>query len=142
MDLDDAIRTAEQLAASVRDTGVQPAYAELETAIRGFQEEGYPLESILPQGSDARLGFSMRSADGRTFFQIYAALLRKSLCGADGEFNKLIKSGTSSSVGAILGAMVIALGIPPIALGIMVPVAAIIANLGLDSFCEMTKPEG
>jgi hypothetical protein len=44
-----------------------------------------------------------------------------------------------SSVGAILTALVTSLGIPVIALGVMIPVAVIIANTGLETFCELTK---
>jgi hypothetical protein len=103
--------------------------------------EGYPLESVIPQGEEAGLGFSLQSADGRTFFQIYSKLIRKSLCAPDGEFNKLIKSGLNTSVGAVLTAIVTSLGIPIVALGIMVPIAAVIANTGVDAFCTLTEEE-
>ena len=141
MTLDRAILAADQLAATVQRDGVEPAYAELEAAIRNFQEEGYPIESILPQGSDARLGFSLRSTDGKGFFEAYSKMLRKCLCGANGEFHKLIKSGVNTSVGAVLAAMVNSLGIPSAAMGVMIPVAAIIAKVGVDAFCEVTRPE-
>lgn len=137
MTMDQAIQSAIKLNENVGKDDVAFAYPELEEAVQAFENEGYPLESIIPQGEDARLGFSLRSADGRTFFEIYSSLIRKSLCTPDGEFNKLIKSGLNHSVGAILTVIVTSLGIPIVALGIMIPIAVIIANTGLDAFCEL-----
>ena len=141
MTLDRAIRAADQLAARVQRDGVQPAYSELEEAVRKFQEEGYPIDSILPLGADSRLGFSLRNADGKSFFDAYSAMLRKCLCGADGGFNKLARSGVSASVSAVLSSMVKSLGIPSAAMGVMIPVAVIIAKVGVDVFCDVTRPE-
>ena len=139
LEMDQAIANALRLNKAVSDNGVGIAYSELDQAIRSFEGEGYPLDAIIPQGADAHLGFSLRRADGKSFFDIYAGLIRKNLCGGDGEFNKLVKSGLNTSVGAILTAIVTTLGIPAVALGIMIPIAVIIANTGIDAFCEWTK---
>lgn len=139
MTLDEAIEAAIKLKASLADLDAAAAYPELEKAVRAFEAEGYPLGAIIPQGADNSLGFSLRAADGRTFFQVYSSLIRKSLCTPGGEFNKLIRSGFNSSVGAILTAIVTSLGIPLVALGVVIPVAVIIANTGVDAFCEMTE---
>jgi hypothetical protein len=138
MSMDEAIQAAIRLKESTADA----AYPELEKAIRDLQDEGYPIEAIVPSDADARLGFSLKTADGKTFFDVYSKLIRKSLCAPGGEFNKLIKSGINSSVGAVLTALVTALGIPLLALGVMIPVAVLIANTGLDAFCEINKEEG
>jgi hypothetical protein len=53
----------------------------------------------------------------------------------------LIKSGLNTSVGAILTTIITALGIPIVALGILVPIAVIIADTGLEAFCEFTSEE-
>ena len=66
-------------------------------------------------------------------------MIRKNLCAPGGEFNKLIKSGLNTSVGAVLTAIVTSLGIPFVALGVIIPIAVIIANTGLDAFCEINK---
>lgn len=139
MTMDEAIESAIELKEVVAKDGVASAHSELEKAIRAFETEGYPLESIIPQGEDAHLGFSLRSADGRSFFEIYSALIRNRLCTAHGEFSKLIRAGLNQSVGAVLTAIVTSLGIPAVALGIMIPIAVMIANTGLDAFCETTK---
>jgi hypothetical protein len=137
--LSQAIESAEALSRNVRPASDAAAYEALEQSLRAFANEGYPVESIIPHGTEATLGFSLRTVDGRTFFEVYGTLLRRKLCTEDGEFSKLMRSGVNSSVGAILTAIVAALGIPVAALGVMVPVAVIIANTGLDAFCEITK---
>ena len=139
MTLDEAIAAALKLNQQVEKQGTNAVFDNLEKAVVEFHNEGYPLESIMPQGSAAALGFSLRAVDGKSFFDVYAGLVREKLCATDGEFNKLIKSGIHSSVGAVLTAIVTALGIPGIALGIMIPMAVLIANTGLDAFCEVTK---
>lgn len=141
MTMDEAIEAAIKLKASLGESGSDAAFPELERAVQAFEAEGYPLEAIIPQGADNTLRFSLRSADGKTFFQVYSSLLRKNLCTPGGEFNKLIRSGLNSSVGAILTAIVSSLGIPLVALGVVIPVAVIIADTGLDAFCEMTEPK-
>ena len=141
MTMDEAIEAAIKLKQDLGDAGLAAAYPALEKAVRAFEEEGYPLDAIVPQGADAKLGFSLKTADGRTFFQVYSTLIRKSLCAPGGEFNKLIKSGINSSVGAVLTAIVTSLGIPLLALGVVIPIAVIIANTGLDAFCEINKED-
>jgi hypothetical protein len=136
MTLDEAMKAAIDLKARTSEADLYP---ELEKAIRQFTQDGYPIESIVPRGTDARLGFTLKSSDGKTFFQVYAKLLRKSLCSPGGEFNKLIKSGINTSAGAVLSAIVSALGIPLVALGVIIPVAVIIANTGLEAFCELSQ---
>ena len=139
MTMDQAIQSATTLNENIGKNGVASAYLELEKAVLAFENEGYTLESIIPRGEEASLGFSLRSGDSRTFFEIYSRLIRKRLCTPNGEFNKLIKSGLNSSVGAVLTAIVSSLGIPVMALSIMIPIAAIITNTGLDAFCALTE---
>jgi hypothetical protein len=70
--MEQAMETATQLKARIGgQTG--DAYQQLETALQVFKDDGYPLESIVPQGEDAKLGFSLKSADARTFFEIYGS---------------------------------------------------------------------
>jgi hypothetical protein len=141
VDLDDAVKAAIELRKTIEKDSVDLAYSDLEKAVRQFESGGYPLESIIPQGQDAKLGFSLKRADGKTFCEIYSDMLRKRLCSPGGEFHKLAKSGINSSVSAILTAIVSSLGIPMAALGIIIPIAVIIAYTGLDAFCECAKPK-
>jgi hypothetical protein len=136
--IDDALERANKLDETVRKSGISVAYGELDRALSAFKKVA-PLEALIPSGEEARLGFSLRALDAGRFFDVYSGLLRKSLCTPEGEFRKLIRAGMDSSVGAILTALVTSLGIPVIALGVMIPVAVIIANTGLETFCELTK---
>jgi hypothetical protein len=136
MTMDEAVQAAQELEARLDE---HELYPELENAVHAFEDAGYPIDAIIPQGADARLGFALRSADGKTFFQVYSKLIRKSLCSPRGEFNKLIKSGLKVSAGAVLPAIVTALGIPTVALAVIVPVSVIIAKTGLDAFCEVSR---
>jgi hypothetical protein len=137
MEMDQAIREAMKLNEAVGQSGMHTAYAGLENALKQFENDGYPIESIVPGGQSGGLNFSGKSMNGNAFFDVYAKLIRKSLCAKDGEFNKLIKSGLSSSVGAVLTAIVTALGIPLVALGVMVPIAVILTHTGLEAFCAI-----
>jgi hypothetical protein len=139
MEMDQAIREAIALNETVSRTGLDAAYSGLENAMRSFEKDGYPIEAIIPGKQAAALGFSLKGLSGNAFFEAYARLIRKSLCTPEGEFNKLIRSGLSSSVGAVLTVTVTALGIPMVALGVMIPVAVIIANTGLEAFCAVTE---
>jgi hypothetical protein len=139
--MDQAINAAIELNEEIGRRGIKSAYSELEKAVRSFEKNGYPLESIIPHGEDTGLGFSLRRTDGKTFFAIYSSLIHKKLCKPGGEFNKLIKTGIDSSVGAVLTAIVTSLGIPLVALSIMIPIAVIIFNTGIEAFCKFTEEE-
>jgi hypothetical protein len=141
MTMAQAIESARELKEIVTTQGDAAAYSRLEAAIRAYEAEGYPIEAIIPAGAETGLGFSLRRADGRTFFEIYSALLRKRLCTRNGQFSKLVKAGLHTSVGAVLTEIVNTLGIPPVALGIMIPIAVVIVQTGVDAFCEFTEPE-
>ena len=138
--MDEAIEAAIRMNRLTPGGDVAAAFPELERAVQDFERQGYPIESIIPGGKAASLGFSFTRVDGKTFFDVYARLIRDKLCTKDGEFNKLIENGLSSSVGAVLTAIVTALGIPLVALGVMIPVAVIITKTGLEAFCEVTEP--
>jgi hypothetical protein len=139
--LDQAIQSAIELNEEVDKKGLDIAFPELQKAMHEFEDDGYPIESIIPQGQETGLGFSSKSVDVEKFWEIYSDLIRKSLCGSDGDLHKLVQSGVSTSVGAVLATLVAGLGIPAVALGIMVPIAVIIVNIGVDAFCIMTEQE-
>ncbi|BAY08698.1 hypothetical protein [Calothrix sp. NIES-2098] len=139
--LDQAIQSAIELNASVSKEGLKVAFPELRKAIEEFEDDGYPIETIIPQEEEVGLGFSLKSTDVERFWEIYSDLIRKSLCGSNGDLHKLVQSGISTSVGAVLATLVTGLGIPAAALGIMVPIAVIIVNIGVDAFCIMTEQE-
>ncbi|MBN1618339.1 hypothetical protein JW887_03285 [Candidatus Dojkabacteria bacterium] len=134
--LDQAIKEAIELNERVEQNGLDTGFTALNDAIKAFEDEGYPVDVLIPQGQEVGLGFSFQSKD---FWPIYSDLLRHKLCDPEGELNKLVKSGISTSVGAVLTAIVSALGIAGIALGVMIPIAVIVVNTGIDAFCAATE---
>jgi hypothetical protein len=141
MTIQQAQQSAELIQKQIENNGIELGYEELQKAIKKFEDEGYPLESIIPESADSGLGFSLKRADGKTFWEIYSKAIRKSLCDEKGEFNKLFKNNITASVTAIVAALVSGLGLPLFALGIVAPIAAIIATTGVDAFCEFNKEE-
>jgi hypothetical protein len=136
--LHDACVAADALAETVRQEGQDSALSVLEDALRAFDESGHPIESLLPHG-DAQLGAALaRRKSGQAFWAVYADVIRHSLCKKNSELQKLAKAGLSGSAGAIVPALITGLGLPPAALGIAVPLAAIVASLGVDAFCQWT----
>lgn len=138
--LDEAIRSAESLQNSVSAGGIDVAYHELEKSLVEFESQGYPIDSILLQEEPGTLGFAKKlkkTKEGKSFWQLYKEMIKKRLCQKTGELNKLIKSGIHASVGAVLTAIVAGLGLPGAALVVLIPIAVIIFNTGIDAFCAM-----
>jgi hypothetical protein len=137
--LEDASRRAEELAARVRELGEDAALADLDRALADYRAEGYPLDAVLPASSEADISFSLRRArDGKSFWSVYAEVLREDLCAPDGQLRKLALRGLNTSAGAILAVLVGGLGLPGVVLGLLVPIAALIAAKGIDAFCRFT----
>jgi hypothetical protein len=135
----EARSAAEALAERVQIEGVDAAMGELDRALEEFRDSGHSIESILPP-DDGKLGFSLvRARDGKSFWAIYAEVLRNRLCKTDGEFGKLARAGLSGSAGAIATAILTALSFPSAAFAVVVPMAAIVASGGIDAFCKFTE---
>ncbi len=138
--LDQAILKAIELNDSIQKNNLELGYEKLSEAINDFENLGYPIESIIPEG-ESELGFSLSEINSKDFFKAYSKLIRNNLCKEDGELSKLVSSGIASSTGAVLTAIVTTLGIPAVALSVMIPIAVIIVNTGVEAFCEITSDE-
>ena len=138
MTLDQAITEAIALKQKVEREGINAGFSALDSAVKAFENEGIPIDVLIPQGQETSLAFSFKS---EAFWPTYRDLLRNRLCDEEGELYKLVSSGISTSVGAVLTAIVTALGIPRIALGVMIPIAVIIVNTGVDAFCAITEDD-
>jgi len=133
---------AEQVATQIRQQGgsLDPAYKALEAGIAQFQQSGLPLESLIPAG-ERGLGFAARHAkDGKSFWEIYGKVVRNKLCTKNSKLHTLAQSGTQLSAASLVGFVMGALALPAAAIGIAAAIAGIIASLGIDAFCEYTKP--
>lgn len=135
-------RLAEQVAAQVREKGsIDPAYTAFEAGIAQFQQSGLPLEALIPSG-ERGLGFAAKNMkDGKSFWSVYGSLVRKKLCQKDSKLRKLAETGTQLSASTLVGVVMASLALPVAAIGIAAPIAGIIAGLGIDAFCEYTKPD-
>lgn len=132
---------ADELASEIREQGgsFEPAYRALEAGIEQVRQSGLPLESVLLQGEPG-LGFAAADVrDGESFWHVYAKVVRKKLCARDSKLRRLAESGVQLSAGGLVGVVMTSLMLPPVAIGIAAPLAAIIASLGIDAFCEYTK---
>jgi len=133
----DAAVLADALAEKVRREGEEPAFATLESALHAFDAQGYSIESLLPSGADARLGAALAVVkSGKSFWSAYSEVIRETLCKKDSELQKLSKAGLSGSAGALVPILLTGLGLPVAAISVVVPIAAIIAALGVDAFCR------
>ncbi len=139
-DWSNAGRQADDLARVIGRRGEQAALRELDRALAEYRETGFPLDAIVPAQAEQQVGFSLRRAkDGKSFWSIYGRILRDELCKPGGDLHKLATAGIQTSAGAILGVLVSALGPPGAAIGVLVPIAALIASRGVDAFCEFTR---
>jgi hypothetical protein len=137
---EEAERAVADIAEHVKQKGLAPAFAEFEKALRHFSEAGYPIDAIVPTGAEPQLGFSLaRARDGKSFWNVYAQIVREDLCKTNGELRRLVDTGLSGSAGAILTAVMTGLGLPGAALAIAVPIAAILAASGVEAFCQFSS---
>lgn len=142
LSVEQAERAADEIAEQVRQGGLAPAFAALEKALDQFSEAGYPIDAIVPASAEEQLGFALGAGrDGKSFWNVYAKVVRDEVCKHDGALQEYIKSGVSASTGAILNAVMTGLGLPGPALAIAVPIAAILAAKGIDAFCLSTSEE-
>jgi hypothetical protein len=133
---------ADQLANEIHSLNgsLTPAYTAFEVAIEKVRQSGLPIEALLPAG-DRGLGFSAKNIkDGQSFWAIYGKVVRKKLCAKNSKLRTHVQTGIHITAGSIVGFVASALGLrPAIAGAIIAPVAAIVATMGIDAFCEYTK---
>lgn len=137
----EAAAEADRLAIQVEAShGLQPIYDRLDSLIESVESEGQRAEDLLPMGVEPGLGFSLRQKrDGRTLWAAVAQAGRDRLCDPEGEVSKLL-SGKSGHAGtaALIGSVLVALGLSAMALPIATAVVALILASGLKGFCEWT----
>jgi hypothetical protein len=139
--IEEAGQRVESLAREISERGFEPAFDALERGLDRLTEAGFPPEMLLPTGQERRGVALSRSKDGRSFWAVYADVVRDELCRSGGQLQRLIKAGLSRSATAILTTVMIGLGLPAIAVGIAVPIAAILAAEGVDAFCRVTDDD-
>jgi hypothetical protein len=117
----------------------EPAFRAMEAGIQQVRDSGLPLESILPE-SERGLGFAAKDVrDGESFWRVYGKVVRKKLCANNSKLRRQAEAGIQFTAGSIVATVMALLTLPPAAIGIATPIAAMIASLGIDAFCEYTK---
>ena len=122
------------------DGKLDKAYKQFETEIKKI-EKIMPIEAIIPDDNKSQaLGLARKEEEGgEVFWNIYSKSVKNKLCDPKGKLNKLANLGISTSAGAIATEIVSILAFPPSALGLAVPIAAILATTGLESYCEWSR---
>jgi hypothetical protein len=133
-------QSADQLAETMkREDSLTPAFQAIESELQRVRDSGLPMQSLLPPG-ERMLGFARKAKSGESFWDVYAGIIRKKLCAKNSKLRKLADSGVTLSAGAIVAVLATALALPVVAVGLISPMAALIARLGIDAFCEYSKP--
>lgn len=139
-----AFQEAERLLQEIRQRNgdLSPAYESIESAIESLEDSGYSAESLVP--ADSELGLGMNSAEARTgkgFWNIYGRVIRDTLCTPGGDLGKLAETGLAGSTSSLVTILMVTLSLPAAAIAIAAPIAAIIAALGVDAFCEWSSQD-
>ena len=135
-DIDDMISQAIVLKHRAETEGIGPIRELLVSEIDSLGKQ-IDLDAMLP-GTGGKLGMAAEQRDSESFFNVFSDQIRDNLCRKGGEFNKLIRQGPQSSVGAILTALVMTLGVPMVALSLLVPIAVLICHSGLEAYCKVS----
>jgi hypothetical protein len=142
--IDEAGVLAEQIAQEIRAGAgdLSPAHRELEKQVREFVESGEPLEEILPGGDEEALGILRRRADGRSYFDAYARVVREDLCQPGGELHRKVTQGAAATGASLVTLLLTTIGLPPVAAPVNAPVAGTVLALGVKAFCAMASESG
>jgi hypothetical protein len=111
-------------------------YVALEQAALEYQASGQDLESAVPGGGLAALGFRRGRPDGKSLWSAYADVLHDDLCKPKGTLHKQVKTGLATSGAAMVTLIMTTLGLPGAAAVIVAPIAGSILGMGVDAFCK------
>jgi hypothetical protein len=138
-DLGAAGADAERLADAVRqnDASLDPIYRQLDAVLSDLAVEGLDATALLPATSESGIGFSLRQTrDGKTLWTSIANATRSSLCDPQGDVRQHLAKGTQAGAGSLVGTILVALGLPVVAMPIAVAIAAVLLAVGIDGFCD------
>jgi hypothetical protein len=138
MRLEEVEAAAVRLADETQADGIDRAYDELSAQLKAVSSQ-IDIATYMPGGATSRLGMAAKRPDGRGFFEVFRLNLRDRLCQEGGDFAELIKGGANYGMGAIVISVSRVLNLPPEGVVVVAPIAVLISNLGLQSFCEATR---
>jgi hypothetical protein len=132
-----AQQLAEDLAPYVPKAGSLDTFWELpqvDEAISRLQAAGFAPTEFVPSGGDLSFAGADRAA---RFFKKYVRQIRAQLCTEDGKPRPTAGNILNSGASALVPLLAAVLVIPPLAVAVLAPVAAIIAAVGLGAFCQV-----
>lgn len=142
----DSIHQAESLAAVLAtqiraaNGDLAPAFAAADEAAAQFQTAGGDLRAVLPSTEEVGQGFAAgRRPSGKAIMRAFMDALVDDVCNPKAELRKKIDASIKVGVGGLVGLLLGALGLPGAAAGLLAPIAAAIAALGVRAFCEASK---
>ena len=136
IDFDALAREALDLKAVVEASGIEAAEARLAEDLKRISQS-HDLEAYF--GDDEGLGFSIRDLDPRAFFKAFRKRFHAKICDEGSTFRVEFSAHTSASVTMILALLQERLDLPSEVAPVLVPIAVMIAQSGIDTFCDMTR---
>ncbi|MEL6159939.1 MAG: hypothetical protein AAFR18_12030 [Cyanobacteria bacterium J06627_32] len=132
---------ANELASKIKSSNgdLSDAYKQFEVEIKEI-EKSMPIESVIPSDAPHGLGMALKTVeDGESLWNVYSDSIKAKLCDPNGKLHNLVDIGLASSTGAVVTAILETLVFPPAAIGMVVPIAAILVTTGLEAYCEWTE---
>lgn len=135
VDFDALVREALDLKSAVEASGIEAAEAYLAEELKRVSQS-HDLEAYF--GDDECMGFSIRGLDPRAFFKAFQKRFHANICGEGSPLRAEVSAHTAASVTMILALLQERLSLPPEMAPLLVPIAVMIAQSGMDAFCDMT----
>lgn len=136
--LDDLIQKTVALEAAVERDGIDLAHQRLAETLAEISRD----EDIAAYfGDDGVIGMAAKGNDPKGFFKAFRDRMRGRICDDDSPFRELVAMQTAASATAVLVLLQDQLGLPPGITPVLVPIAVMISQSGIDAFCDWTKPD-
>ncbi len=132
---------AERLAGLIKGAdSLDPVFESLDAAISDLEANGDQPSDLLPVDAEPGIGFFLhQKRDGKTLWEAIAVAGRARICDPAGEVRKKLAQTGQASSGALVTAVMMALGLPVVAIPLAVAIASVILAIGVDGFCQWTS---
>lgn len=141
---DEQIRAAADevvlLAEAIHDGGgsLQPVYGKLDAFIAEMNAEGIQPADFLPADAEPGLGFSLSDKrGGKSLWEYIAASCQAKLCDPKSDEHKAVLGALKTAgVPSLVTTILATLGLPLLAIPVVITVSAVVLSLGLSGFCQ------
>ncbi|MBM61426.1 MAG: hypothetical protein CL484_00590 [Acidobacteria bacterium] len=135
--LDDLMHQTMTLEAAVKEGGIELAHERLAQTLAEISRDK---DIAAYFGDDGAIGMAAKGDDPKGFFRAFRDRMRGRICDDDSSFRELVAMQTAASATAVLVLLQDQLGLPPEITPVLVPIAVMISQAGIDAFCDWTKP--